>query len=240
MPLSRWLPFGFWKLLLLLALIIGLSLLIVPSVFVLASRMLGASESAPLAAIAAAMLAQSAVMFGVLYVLALRIWGVTWWQLGARPAESIWYFRAILLALVALLLVALVTVSMESLLGQPLENPQVEMLAPGGSSLPAAVMMLVLVAGLAPMVEELLFRGLLYRWIGERFGIWPALIVSSLIFSCLHGIALLIPPLFVVGCLLAWLYEKSGSIWPCMVMHGVFNGLMLLGLYGGMAAGAAS
>ena len=240
MPLSRWLPFGFWKLLLLLALVIGLSLLIVPSVFVLASRMLGTSESAPIAAIAVAMLAQSAVMFGVLYVLALRIWGVTWWQIGVRPAEAVWYFRAVLLALVALLSVALVSVSMESLLGQPLENPQVEMLAPGGSSLPAAIMMLALVAGLAPMVEELLFRGLLYRWIGERFGMWPALIVSSLVFSCLHGIAILIPPLFVVGCLLAWLYEKSGSIWPCMVMHGVFNGLMLLGLYGGIAAGAAS
>ncbi|MEX0923831.1 MAG: CPBP family intramembrane glutamic endopeptidase [Rhodovibrionaceae bacterium] len=234
---GRRMPFGFWKLCLLLVAVIGLSLLGVPLVFKVVLQTLGGSEGAPVVALAAAMLTQTAIMFGVFYGLAIQLWGVTWRQVGLRPSSAVWYFRAVLLAILAMLLVALVSVAMESLLGGPIDNPQVGMLAPGGSSIFSAIVMLILVAGLAPLVEELLFRGLVYRWISERYGMWIALFFSALIFSCLHGIPALIPPLFVVGCLLAWLYEKSGSIWPCVAMHGVFNAMMLIGLYAGLAAG---
>jgi membrane protease YdiL (CAAX protease family) len=231
---SNRLPIGFWKLCLLLAVVVGLSLLIVPAVYVLMLRM----QSPAVVAIAVTMAAQSAVMFGVLYLLGLKLWGITWRQIGWTPPSSFaWYLRAILFALAAILIVALITFMIESMLGEPLDNPQVGMLAPGSSSVVSTIVMLVLVAVVAPIAEELLFRGVVYRWIAERFGMWTGLLVSSLIFSCVHGILALILPLFVVGCLLAWLYEKSGSVLPCIVMHGVFNGMMLLGLYAGLAAG---
>lgn len=233
-PAQR-MPFGFWRLCLLLAAVAGLSLLIVPGVFVAVLHALAGAKGAPATAIAIAMLAQSAVMFGVFYGLAIRFWGVSWWQVGLRPASLGWYLGAVLLAALAILATSLVNLAMEALLGGPIENPQVGMLTPGGASPLSALAMFFLIAGVAPVVEELLFRGLVYGWIRERFGIWPGLLVSSLIFSCVHGIPMLIPPLFVVGCFLAWLYEKSGSILPCMVMHAVFNGAMLAALYGGLS-----
>ena len=214
---------------------IGLSLLIVPTIFVLMQWM----KAPAVVAIGVTMVAQSAVMLGCFYLLAVRLWGVTWEQAGwTAPYSRAWYGHAVLLALAAILLVAGVTLSIERITGAPLENPQVGMLAPGGASIYSAAVMVFLVAVVAPLAEELLFRGLLYRWIAERFGMWIGLVISSLIFSSMHGILLLIPPLFVVGCLLAWLYEKSGSVLPCIVMHGVFNGIMLLGLYAGLSAGA--
>lgn len=231
------LPIGIWKLLLLLVAVIGLSLLVVPQVYIRSQEMFVGMEVAPILAVAFSILAQTAIMFGLLYVLAVRTWRITWRQLGARPADTVWYGYAVLLAFLAMILVALVSLAIERILGETLKNPQVGMLAPMGFSWFSAVVMLVLAAGVAPLVEEFFFRGLVHRWFSERSSLWIALPVSSLIFAVLHGLPQLIAPLFVIGCLLAWLYEKCRSIWPCVVMHAIFNGAMLVNLYAGLAAG---
>lgn len=231
------LPIGIWKLLLLLVAVIGLSLLVVPTVYTFSHRMFAGAAVAPILAVAFSILAQTAIMFGLLYALAVKTWSITWRQLGARPADTVWYGHAVLLAFLAMILVALVSLAIERILGESLQNPQVDMLAPTGFSWFSAAVMLILAAGVAPLVEEFFFRGLVHRWISERSSLWIAIPVSSLIFAVLHGLPQLIAPLFVIGCLLAWLYEKCRSIWPCVAMHAIFNGAMLVNLYAGLAAG---
>lgn len=81
----------------------------------------------------------------------------------------------------------------------------------------------LLVAGLVvPFGEELLFRGVLYTWL-RRWGVVVAMVVSALIFGLNHGINVVFPATAILGLLLALAYERSGSIWPGVVGHVLYN-----------------
>jgi membrane protease YdiL (CAAX protease family) len=78
---------------------------------------------------------------------------------------------------------------------------------------------------LAPLTEELFFRGLVYR--GLR-GIWrrlPALVASGICFGLLHLEPGVFVPFSLVGVLWAWSNDQSGSIWTSMIAHALVNGL---------------
>jgi membrane protease YdiL (CAAX protease family) len=81
---------------------------------------------------------------------------------------------------------------------------------------------------LAPVVEELVFRGLLYGWIEGRWGSKVALVVSSLAFAAAHyepAHILLVLPL---GFLFGWLRRRTNSLAPSVVSHIINNGFAVL------------
>lgn len=82
---------------------------------------------------------------------------------------------------------------------------------------------------LAPFAEEMFFRGMLFGWL-RRWGFWLAAVVSAGLFGAAHGINFVFPASFALGLLNAYAYEKSGSLWPAIASHMVFNGTSLLGL----------
>jgi membrane protease YdiL (CAAX protease family) len=87
---------------------------------------------------------------------------------------------------------------------------------------------LALLAGLAPLVEELVFRGLLYGWLEGRWGSGIAFIGSSLAFAAAHvelAHVILVLPL---GLVFGWLRWRSGSLWPSLVAHMANNGLAVV------------
>ena len=94
---------------------------------------------------------------------------------------------------------------------------------------PAALLLsLALLAGLAPLVEELVFRGLLYGWLAGRWGGGIAFIGSSLAFAAAHvelAHVILVLPL---GLVFGWLRWRSGSLWPSLVAHMANNGLAVV------------
>ena len=75
----------------------------------------------------------------------------------------------------------------------------------------------------APLVEEFVFRGMVYRYLRGRTGIPWAMVISAALFSALHFIPKLIPPLFFLGLALAYVSQRYNSILPAMVMHCVVN-----------------
>lgn len=82
---------------------------------------------------------------------------------------------------------------------------------------------------MAPLVEELLFRGaiqghLMRKWKMPYLGI----VVSSLIFGVVHGNPAQIPFAFVVGMALGWMYYLTGSLVPGILMHFINNGSSVL------------
>ena len=83
----------------------------------------------------------------------------------------------------------------------------------------------ILVILAAPISEEVFFRGFLFGGLRGRMSFWPAAILSGLLFGLVHlpGGALQVPPLAVFGVLLAWLYERTGSLGPPIVMHMIQN-----------------
>lgn len=85
---------------------------------------------------------------------------------------------------------------------------------------------------LAPLVEEMLFRGFIYPVL-KRFGSAPmALLSSSLLFALIHGHLAVLPALMLFSVLLTLAYERSGCLWVPTLMHAIFNainiGLMVL------------
>lgn len=91
--------------------------------------------------------------------------------------------------------------------------------------------LLVVGAVIAPIVEELVFRGLLYRAIRSRWGIAWASIVTALLFSVVHFTPLLIGVFFVFGLILAAVVEHYKSLYPPIVLHALNNSVALVLLY---------
>ncbi len=80
----------------------------------------------------------------------------------------------------------------------------------------------------APVCEEILFRGYLYGAAKRFAGPWVAGIGSALIFAAAHGSLMPLPPLFILGCLLVLSYEWTGSLWAPIAIHFCFNGATVL------------
>ncbi len=183
---------------------------------------------------------QSVVMVAVVYLIAVRWRGVSWSALGIRAPPRQWWIRAIALAVLALFLVAGVNVLVALVVGELPLNPQIKMIAPAGFSWFGLVSVLFMAGVVAPLAEELVFRGVLYRWMRIHWGLPTGVIVSALCFGALHGIPWLIPALTAVGVLLALIYERSGSLWPAVLTHGAFNAINTVLIYMALARGWVS
>jgi uncharacterized protein len=85
----------------------------------------------------------------------------------------------------------------------------------------------IVVCVIAPIVEELTFRGVGYGLLAARFGVEPAIVGSGLCFGLAHGLVEALPLLVAFGIGLAWLRESQNSTIPGMVLHGVFNAIAL-------------
>jgi membrane protease YdiL (CAAX protease family) len=85
----------------------------------------------------------------------------------------------------------------------------------------------VVVAVLAPFVEEITFRGLGYRLL-EPFGRWTAIVAVGILFGLAHGLVEALPLLAALGAGLAYVRSRTGSVYPTMLVHGAFNGLVLI------------
>ncbi len=85
------------------------------------------------------------------------------------------------------------------------------------------VLMVILTVLIAPVSEELIFRGCIYRFLKGRASIAVAMIISGALFALLHHSLSTFLPLFLLGVLLAYSYEKSGTIKVPIILHSIFN-----------------
>lgn len=84
----------------------------------------------------------------------------------------------------------------------------------------------VVVAGMAPIVEELTYRGLGFSLLA-RFGQTAAILLVGIAFGLGHGLVVALPILTAFGIGLAYLRSRTGSIYPSIALHSVFNALSL-------------
>lgn len=84
------------------------------------------------------------------------------------------------------------------------------------------------VAIITPVKEEILFRGILYRFLERKYNFLVGIIISSFIFGILHG-GLLITAT-IMGIVLAMLYKKTQSIIPSIILHIVWNLLVSISM----------
>ena len=76
---------------------------------------------------------------------------------------------------------------------------------------------------LAPITEELFFRGFLFKGLREKYGWVNALMFSSIIFALFHGQLATLLPTFLMGALFAYMFQKTGSVFPGMLLHFSIN-----------------
>ena len=91
------------------------------------------------------------------------------------------------------------------------------------------ILLQVLAVGIAaPIAEEVIFRGLIFKRMRERYNRWPSIIISSVIFGLIHGNLIQFIYAFILGVLMAYTYEKFGSIWAPIIFHVIANMLSIL------------
>lgn len=92
---------------------------------------------------------------------------------------------------------------------------------------------------LAPLAEELLFRGALLGWLRTRLGAWPALPISAAVFAGAHFLPALFPVLFVFGLGTALVATRTGSTFNSFAMHATQNTLAVAATYVALSRGLA-
>ncbi|BDA70149.1 Abortive infection protein [Calothrix sp. PCC 7716] len=88
--------------------------------------------------------------------------------------------------------------------------------------LPFLVLSLVFLTVFSPFGEELLYRGIVTNGL-LRYGSFVSVVGSTVIFALMHGINTVFPAAVVAGLATAEIFRRSGSIWPGLVVHFVFN-----------------
>jgi uncharacterized protein len=107
----------------------------------------------------------------------------------------------------------------------PLQPDLLKRFPPGW---PGLALALLLAAVIAPIAEETFFRGFLFAALRKDYPFWIAAGVSALIFSAGHMVPGALLPLWMLGFLLAWLRERTASLWPSIAMHMLNNALYLV------------
>ena len=176
-------------------------------------------------------------LIGTVYLTGVRRGKISWAGLGFVPPsiKVEWILVAILVSLVLIPLRAVLGAAAEWMVSGNLDSLQVRgdvLFAGAEPSLGNFLVSLFIIAILVPVSEELYFRGLLYRWFQLRFRLWPAVLLSSLLFGLAHydSLAVVISS-FVLGVVNALAMQRTKSIWVPIVMHAVTNGTAVVIMY---------
>ena len=101
-------------------------------------------------------------------------------------------------------------------------------LQPGTYPLFTRILLMVFAVFEAPLIEEPLFRGIMFRGFAKVMPIWVAMAISGFVFALIHVNAVSFLSLWFLGYAFAWLYRRTGSILAPMTAHFLFNLLNLI------------
>jgi uncharacterized protein len=171
-----------------------------------------------------------AVLVGVVYFRVVRPGIITWSDMGLSPASLPTAWRAGPAAALALFtVVAAIEVALKALGVQQTQLESLQWL----HSAPFWLFLLVALtaAVLAPIAEEIYFRGYVFRAYYEQKGPLQAYLFSAALFALVHLNLPAFLPIFAVGLFLAYVYRRTGSILPGMLAHAFNNAVAFAFLY---------
>jgi uncharacterized protein len=109
----------------------------------------------------------------------------------------------------------------------PQQQPVVELFLKEENQ-PFLVYTSVFTAIIGPFIEELFFRGFMYNAFKKRIGIFWAMLVTSAVFASLHTNIVGFAPILVLGFVLAYVYERTGTLVSSITIHMLHNFSMVL------------
>ena len=174
------------------------------------------------------------VLLAIVVIFASRRGGRAWIKLGIRRPPLWVVILMPPLAFALQVLTGIISTILSPLLGG-LKNPQGCDISQAFGGEP--YLAVIGIAVIAPIVEEMVFRGFIYGGLRRKWGVTVSVLVSSLVFALAHtfsvggSILLLGPSLFIAGCALALVYERSRSLIPGMVLHASFNLIAVIAIF---------
>lgn len=139
--------------------------------------------------------------------------------------------RRVLWAAAALALILIPAAAMEQLglyewlaklTGCPMQQDVVSIMSNSGTA--QRVLLVAAAVIMAPIGEEIFFRGFLYNLMRRFCGVWSAALLGGLFFGVMHGSLAQMLPLTLFGLVQCLAYEKARSLWLPISVHAVFNG----------------
>ncbi|HHT79175.1 MAG TPA: CPBP family intramembrane metalloprotease [Actinobacteria bacterium] len=141
--------------------------------------------------------------------------------------RTVWYsFLALLLILAINFAYVFVMTSVFKI--APPENKIAELVENGNVS---STILLIVVSLIAPVCEELFFRGFIFQAFRQSLGVFAGLFISSLLFAAAHLEIYNFIPLMAIGWVLAYIFHKTKSLFPVIFLHSIYNLLMILVLF---------
>jgi len=179
---------------------------------------------------------------GTVYILGIRRGKITWSGIGLTP--MVWRWSWLLVGILAIVLAIPIQALLANWIRRMLIWDPFGMGAQGitqrslviGRSYSFSWVKLFLtflsMGVLAPISEELYFRGLIHSWLQSRFGLGLRIVLSSLIFGLAHlpAVATAVSD-FILGLICAVAYERSRSIWLPVALHVIHNVFLVIFIY---------
>lgn len=191
----------------------------------------------------------------VVIVVVLVVWlsraHPTWRQVMGFPGPGEWWreigtaagFGLLLYPAMVFVVGLVVSIVLSAVSGEPVRAPEQ---VPGDLPLGGLIVTWLYAVVIAPLHEELFFRGVLFRAVRDRRGLVAGMIATGAGFAVIHYLpgpwqdsVLLIAVMFFNGMALAWFYERRGTLIAPIVAHMVFNviGLSLILTIGALGGG---
>lgn len=162
-------------------------------------------------------------MFFLLLGILARIRHWSWLDYGWRKLE-LHHFKGTVLKIYGLTWIINITYSIylfQKGFAPPSTDVYTQLL---GNATPLTFVLNLILAGiLAPIFEETLFRGVIFQGLQSYLGRWTSAALSAIFFSSLHLQAYGFIPRFVLGLMLAYLFDKYKSIYPSVALHSLNN-----------------
>ncbi|MEM7169490.1 MAG: type II CAAX endopeptidase family protein [Pseudomonadota bacterium] len=180
---------------------------------------------------------QSLILLGAIDWVIRRKYDLTWADLGLRPMGPGWMQRSIIFGVLSVPLMTIFLLVTQEFLPESPENPQMEIFQQLPPTWFSAISVIAVTAVLVPIAEELAFRGILFPWLRDRYNLSAGIFISGLLFAAVHGMPAYIPAFTVFGMFLAAIAHHSGSLWPPIIVHGIFNAIQLSLIFKFLMAG---
>lgn len=178
-------------------------------------------------------LMQSVLLIAPLYFLIIRKYRLSLMDLGLRSVSAVALIKAVIGGYLSFILFSYIVSALQIFFGvelpgfQKQESP-LPLFGNDELSIFVSVITIVIVA---PLVEEIFFRGFLLRTFLAKYPERWAIFFSALIFAAAHLEFRSVIPLFALGVIINGIYVKYRSLWPCLAFHVFNNSITLAFLY---------
>ncbi len=179
-----------------------------------------------------AIITGAAMLVGLLIIAAaLAAYNKKFRDLGLDKPKLLYFANAFVALFVYVAISLAIQIVVKALFGQGYDADQAQELGYGALSGPEIAIAFVCLVVLAPLTEEIIFRGFMFRGVRKHFPFWATALLVSGLFGLVHGQWNVGLDVFAMSLISCYLVEKTHSLWPSIFLHVLKNGLAFCIVY---------